>query len=557
MEKGGTLLRKMTLHDAVLFGVGSAIGSGILFAAAGGTEYAGGAVVFSWIVAAVLIAIVTIPYAEISSMAPRAGISARISYYAFGEYGGFMGGWGLLVWTVMIPPIEAIAVSTYAAYYVPSLFNLKTGVLTTEGVLLSIGLTVLFAVLNIIGVGTYARFNTVLTWLKVGAVVIFIIAVPLMIFHPSNFSLSPPYFDPKTGIPGIFIAIPATGILFSFGGYRQVADMAGEIRNPKRNVPRAVLLTLIIQSVLYVLMAIVIVGAVDFALVPNSTGPGDWAAVASLTSPLADLMKEALHTTVFGGAALFLSGLIVLALLFAIYSPLGTFGTDLTGAARIIYGYSKEGSLPGLLGITNRRGAPIAAIVLASVLAVVFIVPYPRWYTLVDFVVVAGAVNFAIVNASVPVLRKIYPDVERPFRIPAATAWSLVAFVSASLLIYWATWPVTLYALGVTLGGSLVFLYHAYRLRWKGIGLRHSAWIPVYIAGLIALSRFGGLQTGGTGTIPFPYDVLAVIVYSAVFWVISQVSAPRKAIRDLPQMIARAPADEPKGTPGTVESPEA
>ncbi|WP_171823480.1 amino acid permease [Thermogymnomonas acidicola] len=191
----------------------------------------------------------------------------------------------------------------------------------------------LFAVLNIIGVGTYARFNTVLTWLKVGAVVIFIIAVPLMIFHPSNFSLSPPYFDPKTGIPGIFIAIPATGILFSFGGYRQVADMAGEIRNPKRNVPRAVLLTLIIQSVLYVLMAIVIVGAVDFALVPNSTGPGDWAAVASLTSPLADLMKEALHTTVFGGAALFLSGLIVLALLFAIYSPLGTFGTDLTGAA--------------------------------------------------------------------------------------------------------------------------------------------------------------------------------------------------------------------------------
>lgn len=136
-------------------------------------------------------------------------------------------------------------------------------------------------------------------------------------------------------------------------------------------------------------------------------------------------------------------------------------------------------------------------------LAVVFIVPYPRWYTLVDFVVVAGAVNFAIVNASVPVLRKIYPpDVERPFRIPAATAWSLVAFVSASLLIYWATWPVTLYALGVTLGGSLVFLYHAYRLRWKGIGLRHSAWIPVYIAGLIAYPGLGACRLAAQARFP-------------------------------------------------------
>ena len=90
VEKGGTLVRKLTLHDAVLFGIGAAIGSGILFAAAGGTAYAGGAVVYSWIVAAILIAIVTIPYAEISAMAPRSGISARISYYAYGNYGGFM-----------------------------------------------------------------------------------------------------------------------------------------------------------------------------------------------------------------------------------------------------------------------------------------------------------------------------------------------------------------------------------------------------------------------------------------------------------------------------------
>ena len=546
VEKGGTLVRKLTLHDAVLFGIGAAIGSGILFAAAGGTAYAGGAVVYSWIVAAILIAIVTIPYAEISAMAPRSGISARISYYAYGNYGGFMGGWGLLVWTIMIPPIEAIAVSTYASYYLPALtYTNASGaiILSIYGILLSVGLTIFFAILNLIGVGRFGRFNTALTWLKIGAVVIFIIMVPLYIFHPGNFSLKAPFFISSSDFPGIFIAIPATGILFSFGGYRQVADMAGEIKNPKKNVPRAVILTLIIQSILYILMAIVIVGAVNFSLVPNSTGPGDWSAVAGLSSPLADLMRETINTTIFGNPALVISGLVVLALLFAIYSPLGTFGTDLTGGARIFYGYSKEGSLPPVLGKTNKKGAPTYAIIAASVLAVIFVIPYPSWYTLVDFVVVAGAVNFAIVNASLPVLRKLYPKVSRPFKVPAARLWSVIAFIASSLLIYWATYPVTIYALGVTLGGSLVFLYQVFTSKGQKIGLKHSIWIPFYIIGLIILSYVGGSQTGGTNLIPFPNDLYVVMIYAVIFWIISQVSAPNQPLRDLNEMIANAPVD--------------
>ncbi|MEM4090683.1 MAG: amino acid permease [Thermoplasmatales archaeon] len=111
VEREGILVRKWTLHDAVLFGIGAAIGSGILFAAAGGSAYVGPGVTISWILATILIAIIVIPYAEFGGMAPRSGISARISYYAYGNYGGFMAGWGLLIWTIMIPPIEAIAVS--------------------------------------------------------------------------------------------------------------------------------------------------------------------------------------------------------------------------------------------------------------------------------------------------------------------------------------------------------------------------------------------------------------------------------------------------------------
>lgn len=116
-EQGAVLKRGLSLSDAALFGVGGAVGSGILFAAADGTSYAGPGVMLSWIIAAIIIVVVTIPYAEFSAMASRAGISARIAYYSYGKLGGFLSGWGLFLWAVVIPPIEAVAVSTYAAFY--------------------------------------------------------------------------------------------------------------------------------------------------------------------------------------------------------------------------------------------------------------------------------------------------------------------------------------------------------------------------------------------------------------------------------------------------------
>ncbi len=121
------LKRGINTHDAIMFGVGGAVGSGILFAAAGGTGYAGPAVIISWILTAVFIVLVTLPFAEYSAMFPRSGISARIAYYSYGSYGGFISGWALFIWAVTIPAIEAVAVSEYAAFYVPQLYNSTTG----------------------------------------------------------------------------------------------------------------------------------------------------------------------------------------------------------------------------------------------------------------------------------------------------------------------------------------------------------------------------------------------------------------------------------------------
>jgi amino acid transporter len=545
IEQGAKLKRAFSLQDAALFGVGGAVGSGILFAAAGGTAYAGPAILLSWIIASIMIVIVTLPFAEFSSMAPRGGISARIAYYSYGNFGGFMSGWSLFLWAVLIPPIEAVAVSQYASYYLPALYDSNTKFLTIYGILLSIGLTILFVLLNVFGVRVFGKFNTGLTWLKVASVVAIIIIVPLIVFNPANFS-TPSFILPVTklspyGAAGIVIAIPASGILFSFGGYRQVADMAGEIKNPKRNLPIAIGITLIVQSVFYVLMSIVTVGAVNWK--GSNITTGNWGAISSLGSPLATILNGSL-SSVTGSSHLVLQIVIVLILVFAIFAPMGTFGVYLTGSSRIIFGFTRENSLPKVLGQTDKRGVPIFAIILVAVIGDLFLLPLPNWYSLVDFVVSAAAVNFAIVASSIPVMRRLYPDKERSYKVPAFQIWSPIAFISATLLIYWSTWPTVLYAMGAELTGIVVFLIFGVLINGKGTyHFKNGIWMPFYVIGMIILSYIGSAYTGGLNILQYPMDFIVVVIYGVAFYFISLLSAPKKEVNDFTGLIERAPKE--------------
>jgi amino acid transporter len=527
--------RGMSTHEAIMFGVGGAVGSGILFAAAGGTAYAGPAVIISWILAAVFIIMVTLPFAEYSAMFPRSGISARVAYYSYGSYGGFLSGWGLLIWAATIPAIEAVAVSTYASLYFPFLYNSTTGVLTFTGILLAIVLLLGFFALNMLGIARFGKFNKVLTWIKIGVVVAFIVILPMFIWHWGNFTsgisgaTSPgglAGFMPSVG--GLFIAIPASGILFSFGGYRQVADMAGEVKNPGKTMPKIIGTVLAVQSLLYIGMAFVIVGTVSWAGFGIHTG--DWSFVAALGSPLSSIIHANIFSGMSIGEADLLGGMVVVFFLFAIFSPGGTLGIYLTGASRIIFGYSEEDALPGVFRKTTKHGAPYFALILAVVLAILFLLPLPSWYALVDFVVVAAVANFAVASISLPVLRRLYPNVERPFKIPQPMLWSFVSFQIATFLIYWSTFPTTLYALGAVLAGSIIFIYQANKKHFKGLNLRNSAWIPVYIAGMMLLSYLGGTPTGGINVIAYPFDYLVLCIYAATFFVIGLKSAPKEPL---------------------------
>ncbi len=527
--------RGMSTHEAIMFGIGGAVGSGILFAAAGGTGYAGPAVIISWILAAIFIVLVTLPFAEYSAMFPRSGISARVAYYSYGSYGGFISGWGLLIWAATIPAIEAVAVSTYASLYFPFLYDSATGVLTGYGILLAILLLLGFFGLNMLGIARFGKFNKILTWIKIGVVVAFIVILPMFIWHWGNFtsglagaSSAGGFAGFMPSVGGLFIAIPASGILFSFGGYRQVADMAGEVKNPGKTMPKIIGTVLVVQALMYIGMAVVIVGTVSWAGFGIQTG--NWNFVAALGSPLSSIIHANIIPGMTIGEVDILSGMVIIFFLFAIFSPGGTLGVYLTGASRIIFGYSEEDALPRALRKTTKHGAPYLALILALVLAIIFLLPFPSWYALVDFVVVAAVANFAVASISLPVLRRLYPDVERPFKIPYPMLWSFISFEVATFLIYWSTFPTTLYALGAVLAGSVIFIYQASKKHFMGLNLRNSVWIPVYIAGMILLSYLGGSPTGGINILAYPLDYVVLGIYAAMFFMIGLNSAPKEPL---------------------------
>jgi amino acid transporter len=485
--------------------------------------------------AAIFIILVTLPFAEYSAMFPRSGISARVAYYSYGSYGGFLSGWGLLIWAAVIPAIEAVAVATYASLYFPFLYNSTLGVLTGAGIALSILLLIGFFGLNMLGIARFGKFNKVLTWIKIAVVVGFIIILPLFIWHWGNFtsglagaSSAGGFAGFMPSVGGMFIAIPASGILFSFGGYRQVADMAGEVKNPGKTMPKIIGSVLAIQSLMYIGMAVVIVGTVSWAGFGIQTG--DWSFVAALGSPLSSIIHANIIPGMTIGEADLLGGMVILFFLFAIFSPGGTLGVYLTGASRIIFGYSEEDALPRGVRKTTKKGTPYIALVIALVLAIIFLLPLPSWYALVDFVVVAAVANFAVASISLPVLRKLYPNVERPFKIPHPMLWAFVSFEVATFLIYWSTFPTTMYALGAVLAGSIVFIYQASRKHFIGLNLRNSVWIPVYLAGMILLSYLGGSPTGGTNLLAYPLDYVVLGIYAAMFFVIALNSAPKEPL---------------------------
>ena len=500
------LKREMGFIGATWASVTSIIGSGWLFGSWKGAYSAGTSAILAWVIAGACIIVLALVHAELGGMYPVSGGTARFPHFAFGSVAGISFGFFSWIQAVTVAPIEVFAVMQYGSYYWHGLFNDTTGEVTTLGFVMSILLMAVCTAINFLAMRLFNRVNSAITWWKV-AIPVLTIIILLFNMHGGNFN-SHGGFMPL-GIKALFAAIPGAGIVFAYLGFEQADQLAGEIKDPGRNLPRAIITAILIGTAIYVMLQIVFIGALQ----PSALDHG-WAALKT-------------NTGLISGPVAFISGaaglgwLAIILRIDAFVSPFGTALIYQTSTSRVGYGLARNRYFPQVFAMVDRNGVPWISLILAFVFGLVFLLPFPSWSALVGLVTSASVLMYAGAPLSLGAFRSGLPDAERPYRVPGASVISPLAFVICGMLIYWSGFE-TVWKLGIVLviGYILIGVSMAYDKQRPPLDWKSAQWLPVYLIGMGIISWQGQFGPNNTNRIPFWWDMAIVAVFCLViyFW---------------------------------------
>jgi len=515
---GDTQLKRHVGIVGLLFAsIGSIIGSGWLFGALNASVTAGPAAIISWALGGVMILMIALVYAELGTMYPLSGGVVRYPHLSFGSFASYTTGWITWVAVTTTAPIEVEAALQYATKYAD--FTAKHTVagepvytLTTLGYAAAVVLMAVFVVVNYFGVRWFARVNNVLVWWKLAIIILVIAAFFLTAFHGTNFTTQG--FMPS-GWHGVFTAISTSGVVFSYLGFRQGIELAGETDNPRRNVPISVVGSVLLTGVIYVLLQVAFIGALDTGLLDKG-----WANLA-FTNDFGPLAAVA---TMLG-----LGWLAVLLYADAIISPGDTGLIYTTISSRISYAMARNGNAPASLAKTTDRGVPLISLILAFVVGLIVFLPFPSWQQLVGFITSATVLSFASGPLVLSALRRQAPDAERPFRLPGGHVIPVLAFWCSNLIVYWSGWLVNWKLfVAVLIGFVLLAVFHATgRVTAPKLDFKAgAAWLIPWLGGLALISYLGSFPeksagAGNLGLFSFEVSIPVIFVFSLVVYAIA------------------------------------
>lgn len=479
---------------------GSLIGSGWLFAALTAATIAGPSAIIGWLIASVIVIVLALVHAELSGLFPITGGTSRFPHYAFGSFAGATFGWASYLQAATVAPIEVLAAIQYLAtahwakgFYVAHAVG--PGTLSGGGIVAAVILMVIFVIINLVGIRWLARVNNGLTSWKVFIPILTIIVLFATHFHSSNFTAGGGFFVPHDPLKAILIAIPAGGIVFALLGFEQAVQLGGEARDPK-DLPRAVILSILIGAAVYILLQIVFIGAVDPKLL---TSQGGWLNLGSSnTHPAVVALNTGPFYTVTKVAGL--SWLAFILRLDAVISPGGTGLIYLTSSSRISFGLSRNGFLPSVFESTSERTkVPVWGVLVATIIGLLFLLPFPSWAALVNVVTSSSVLMYAGAPLALAALRKQKPDLPRLYRLPAAGFLAPASFAAASLIVFWAGWQTySTLMLAMLIGYALMWASYAFKLNPKRPRMDWDAavWIIPYFIGM-GIICYLGLGTSG------------------------------------------------------------
>ncbi len=484
------LRRDLGLRSLTLAVVTGTIGSGWLFASFFAARTAGAASLPAWLIGGVIAFLLALVFAELGSRINSSGALAQIPLLSHGHLSGFIGGWSILITYLCVPTIELLAMIDYLASSVPWLTKDSAGVqvLSGLGLAVAMALMVLFSWINLRGVASLARWiDSITIWKLIVPLLVALVLMGLS-HHWGNLTVPVAVASAHGSGTGVLAAVGSGGILFCLLGFRTAVDLAGEVRNPQRNVPLAMALGLSISLLIYLVLQLSFLVSV-----PPDRLAGGWAHL-SLTQhggPLAAL------AIVFG-----LSWMLVILLIDAVLSPSATAMAYLGVSARISWMMGRCRLLPKPFGHTNRQGVPDVSIIASLVVGAVMLLIGAGWQQVVSFLTAAQMIALAMGPPSLLALRRQLPDETGHFAVPWGTATSALAFIAAS----WAAmWCGRVALQGAVLAIGLPSLIYALYCWWRGaaIEMRSGAWWGLYLGVLLLdVELFSSGQPFALGTIP-------------------------------------------------------
>jgi amino acid transporter len=506
------VIRREVGAIALMFtGLGSIIGSGWLFGAWRAAQLAGAGAIYAWIIGAVIIMFVAITYAELGAMLPESGGSVRYGHYSHGSLVGFLAGWAAWIAIVSVIPVEAEAsvqyMSSWPWAWAQGLYLHAAhghGELTLAGLSICAVLVILYFLVNFWSVKVFAGTNSAITFFKLIVPAATAIALMCTGFHPENFRVGIHGGTQAADFASILTAVAMSGIVFSYNGFQSPVNLAGEARNPGRSIPIAIFGSLLLSTVVYLLLQVAFLGSVA----PEHLREG-WAAL-EYSSPFAQL-----------ALALNLNWLALLLYADAFVSPSGTGTTYTATTARMIYAMERSGSLPPVFGRVHvRYGIPRPAMWFNLLVSFAFLFFFRGWGKLAEVISVATIITYLVVPVSVGVLRRTAPHLHRPLRMPGLSVLAPLAFVLATLMLYWARWPHTGQIMLLLIAPLPVYVYSQQRHRWRDFRrhLNGAWWLLFYLTAVVALSWAGSPQFEGRGYIPYGWDQLCVAAVSLAFY---------------------------------------
>jgi basic amino acid/polyamine antiporter, APA family len=412
-----TQLRKdLSWWHLCVFGVSVVIGAGIFTVTASTAgDITGPAIWVSFLVAAVTCGLAALCYAEFASMLPVAGSAYTFSYATFGEFIAWTIGWNL----VLELAIGAAVVAKGWSSYLQTVFGFVSGTIGFGPIRIDWGallIVALVATLLALGTKLSSHFSTVVTAIKV-TVVLLVIVVGAFYIKAANYSpfIPPPVGDRSgSGINQSLLSLltgaqsshygwygvlaGASIVFFAFIGFDIVATMAEETKNPQRDVPRGILVTLGIVTVLYVAVSVVLSGMVSYTQL-RTTPDGHH---ANLATAFADNGVHWASAIISIGALAGLTTVVMVLLL---------------GGCRVLFAMARDGLLPRALAKTGARGTPVRITTLVALLVGATATAFPT-DKLEEMVNVGTLFAFLLVSAGVIVLRRTRPELPRGFRAP-------------------------------------------------------------------------------------------------------------------------------------------